>query len=111
GPLERLRMPRPTRSAGHAVQAIGLGIAALGLVLAAGATALALLGASALLLLALRRAREPQALPVPLAGGARWPPPSSPGQAAGLNGRRRSPRGAGPGGAAAARSAPPRRSR
>src|SRR5699024_4169118 len=71
GPHVRLRMPRPTRSAGHAVQAIGVGIAALGLVLAAGATALSLLGAGLLLLLALRRAREPQALPVPIAGGAR----------------------------------------
>ena len=64
-------MPRPTRSAGHAVQAIGLGIATLGLVLAAGATALSLLGAGLLLLLALRRVRDPQALPVPIAGGAR----------------------------------------
>lgn len=57
GPLERLRMPQPTRSVGHAAQAIGLGIAALGLVLATGATAVSLLGGSALLLLALRRAR------------------------------------------------------
>src|SRR5699024_8480575 len=57
GPLERLSMPQPTRSVGHAAQAIGLGIAALGLVLATGATAVSLLGGSALLLLALRRAR------------------------------------------------------
>src|SRR5699024_4861854 len=71
GPLDRLRTPRPPRSARHAVQAIGLGIAALGLVLASGATALSLLGAGLLLLLALRRVRDPQALPLPIAGGAR----------------------------------------
>src|SRR5699024_4464274 len=57
GPRQRLRMPRPTRPAGHAVQAMGLGIAALGLVLAAGATALSLLNAGLLLLLALHRVR------------------------------------------------------
>lgn len=71
GPLERRRMPQPTRSVRHAVQAIGLGIAALGLVLAAGATPLSAMGALVLLLLALGRARSPQALPAPVAGGVR----------------------------------------
>jgi hypothetical protein len=63
GPLERLRMPRPTRSALRALQAIGLGIAALGIVLAAGATPLSAMAALVLLLLALGRARAPRLLP------------------------------------------------
>src|SRR5699024_11063156 len=57
GPLERLRMPRPTRSAGHAGPAMGLGLGALGLVLGGGATALALLDGGLPLLLALHRGR------------------------------------------------------
>lgn len=71
GPLGRLRMPRPTRSSVRAVQAIGLGILALGLVLAAGATELSAMGAVVLLLLALHRVRVPRALLVPVAGGVR----------------------------------------
>ena len=64
-------MPRPTRSVRRAVQSIGLGIAALGLVLAAGATPLSAMGALVLLLLALGRVRAPQVLPAPVAGGVR----------------------------------------
>jgi len=71
GPLERRPMLRPTRSVRRAVQSIGLGIAALGLVLAAGATPLSAMGALALLLLALGRVRAPKVLPAPVAGGVR----------------------------------------
>lgn len=60
GPLERLRPVRPTHEARRAAQAIGLGLAGLGVLLLAGASPLSGLAALALLLGALSRIREPR---------------------------------------------------